>query len=167
MALPHCAADSFFILPSLCPRRRARTNDPNPFPTFTMGNENHVLLHCIAQSDLPVLVQGVVRSGYVIASGSKKTDDASSKATPCFLKFAAAFRGSHSNVTPANFNPPLSRVPGQETGLLRRRPIRVGPIRPSGKRRQAAIKGMAFTNYAASLISMANSLPSARNAASI
>src|ERR1039457_4331804 len=71
------------------------------------------------------------------------------------LEIRRRFSRSHSNVTPANFNPPLSRVPGQETGLLRRRPIRVGPIRPSGKRRQAAIKGMAFTNYGASLISMA------------
>jgi hypothetical protein len=77
-------------------------------------------------------------SGYVIASGSKNTDEASSKVTPCFLKFAAAFRTSHSNVTPPKFNAPvLARAQAKRRAAPlspNPRPIRTGPPkRPSGK----------------------------------
>lgn len=39
-------------------------------------------------------------SANVNASGSKNTDAASSNETPCFFRLAAAFRASHSKITP-------------------------------------------------------------------
>src|ERR1039458_7986569 len=39
-------------------------------------------------------------SVFITAKSSTKTDSASVKRTPCFLKFASALRGSHSQLIP-------------------------------------------------------------------
>jgi hypothetical protein len=126
MSSPRLAADSFFILPSLDPCCRARANDPSPLPTLptlTVGNEDHVLFHCLAQGDFPRSSNEWSGSGYVIASGSKNTDDASSKVRPCFLNFAAALQASHSNVTPPKFTAPFPHLPRQSASCSPGRPI--------------------------------------------
>src|SRR5713226_1253500 len=47
-------------------------------------------------------------SGIVPASGSPKTDAASSNETPCFLRLSAAFCESHSNFTRRAYSEPAS-----------------------------------------------------------
>ena len=74
-------------------------------------------------------------SGIVPASGSPKTVDASSNETACFAKLAAAFRGSHWNLTDGCYretSPSIRCRPN--TGLQLRGPDlheRLGPAQPT------------------------------------
>jgi len=55
--------DFFFILFLLCRRCQASANYPNPSSALAMSNESQMRLHCMANGDLPVLVQGMAGIG--------------------------------------------------------------------------------------------------------
>jgi len=42
-------------------RRKARTDDPNPFPALAVGNKHHMPSHCTADRDLAAVLQLMVR----------------------------------------------------------------------------------------------------------
>src|SRR5712691_969197 len=87
----------FLIVPSLTRRRFPGADDSRPRCPLREANDQKTLVGRMPNDQLAILVRRMIRIVKILASGSAKTVKASSKATPCFLRFSCAFSASHSN----------------------------------------------------------------------